>query len=383
MHCAISRRVTARALSLAAATLAATSLLSQPAGNADLDRVRAQIAQTKQRLESVRQQAASAEHDLEVADLELSLRTQELQLAVDLQSRLETQRVTLESELASIGPQMERQRAYLRKRVVALSRAGSLGYLRLFLSIDRDRDPLEALSMLRYLISRDTRALRRFRTAQAELADRRNALEKQQQQIAAARQVVEQRRRGVEASKNEKARLLASLRTAEAGGEKQLAELEEKARRLERLVTVLSQQSGGNTSTLDVRSVQGALPWPVQGKLIEKFGRQRNPKFATYTMNNGVKIAASAGVPVKAVFQGTVLFSQWFKGYGNLVIVDHGNRVFSLYGNVKAPSIAVGDHVAAGQAIAGVGEGEDGQGGYLYFEVRQDNHPQDPQKWLR
>lgn len=380
MHCAISRRVTATALSVA---IAATGAFAQPARNADLDRVRAQIAQTKQRLESVRQQAASAEHDLEVADLELNLKTQELQLALDLQARVEAQRATLESELAAIGPQMEQQRAYLRKRVVALSRAGSLGYLRLFLSIDRDRDPLEALSMLRYLISRDTRALRRFRTAQQEMTERRAALEVQQKQIVAARQVVEERRRAVESSKNQKARLLASLRTAEAGGEKQLAELEEKARRLERLVTVLSQQSGGNTATLDVRTVKGALPWPVQGKLLEKFGRQRNPKFATYTMNNGVKIAAAAGVPIKAVFQGTVLFTQWFKGYGNLIIVDHGNRVFSLYGNVKAPAVAVGDHVAAGQAIAGVGEGEDGQAGYLYFEVRQDNHPEDPQTWLR
>jgi septal ring factor EnvC (AmiA/AmiB activator) len=86
---------------------------------------------------------------------------------------------------------------------------------------------------------------------------------------------------------------------------------------------------------------------------------------------------------VHAIFPGTVLFSQWFKGYGNLIILDHGNRVFSLYGNLKSPSIAAGDRVRAGQPIAGVGESEESQLGYLYFEIRQDNKPEDPQKWLR
>jgi septal ring factor EnvC (AmiA/AmiB activator) len=66
-----------------------------------------------------------------------------------------------------------------------------------------------------------------------------------------------------------------------------------------------------------------------------------------------------------------------------LIILDHGNRVFSLYGNLKQSGVAVGDRIATGQPIAGVGESEETNGGYLYFEVRNDNHPEDPQKWLR
>ncbi|HEX7807765.1 MAG TPA: peptidoglycan DD-metalloendopeptidase family protein, partial [Thermoanaerobaculia bacterium] len=134
----------------------------------------------------------------------------------------------------------------------------------------------------------------------------------------------------------------------------------------------------------DIRAVQGALAWPVEGKVFETFGRHRNPKFSTFTVNNGLKIEAAAGTQVRAVFAGTVLFSQWFKGYGNLIILDHGNCIFSLYGNVKSPAVAVGDKIATGQPIAGVGESEEaGAGGHLYFEIRQDNKPEDPQKWLR
>ena len=129
--------------------------------------------------------------------------------------------------------------------------------------------------------------------------------------------------------------------------------------------------------------MEGALSWPVSGKVIEPFGLQRNAQFSTVTFNNGMKIGAATGTAVRAIFPGTVLFSQWFKGYGNLIILDHGSRVFSLYGNLKSPSVAVGERVAAGQTIAGVGEAEDAQSGYLYFEIRQDNKPEDPQKWLR
>ena len=129
--------------------------------------------------------------------------------------------------------------------------------------------------------------------------------------------------------------------------------------------------------------MQGALAWPVEGKVVEHFGRQRNPKFDTFTTNNGIKIETAAGAPVRAVFGGTVLFSQWFKGYGNLIILDHGHRVFSLYGNLKSATVAPGDRIAAGQTIAGTAESEETPPGYLYFEIRQDNRPEDPQKWLR
>jgi septal ring factor EnvC (AmiA/AmiB activator) len=197
------------------------------------------------------------------------------------------------------------------------------------------------------------------------------------------RRVVEQRRADVVTARQQKARMLAVLQLRGSQSEKQLAELEEKARRLERLIDVLSRQQSGKAPPADIRSVQGALSWPVAGKVLEAFGRQRDPKFDTVTFNNGWRIAADPGTEVHAVFSGTVLFSQWFKGYGNLIIVDHGNRVVSLYGNLKSPSVAPGDRVGAGQTIARVGESEEAQLGYLYFEIRQENRPEDPQKWLR
>ena len=237
--------------------------------------------------------------------------------------------------------------------------------------------------MLSFLVTRDAHAVSRFQASRAQLTARHAELTDRRKQLDAMRVVVEERQRAVAASHAQKQKMLASLQREESGSEKHLADLEEKAKRLERLIDILSKQSGGGSVTADVRSVQGALPWPVEGKVVERFGRERDAKFNTFTTNNGIKIAAAPGAPVHAVFQGTVLFSQWFKGYGNLIVLDHGHRVFSLYGNLKSPAVAVGDRIAAGQPIAGVGESEEAPPGLLYFEIRQDNRPEDPQKWLR
>jgi len=383
MHCAISRR-TRRTLFVALLLIVSlTTAHSQTARNADLARIHADIARLRTRLDDLRSQTRSAEHDLEEADVELSIRTSELQLAVNMQSQLEEQRRETESQIAAIAPRIAREKDFLRKRLAALYRLGGLSYVRLLLSIDDRRDPVQAMSMLSFLVSRDARAVTRFQAEREQLRARTIELADREQKVAAARRIVEQRQRAVAAARADKERTLLSLRNQGNESEQKLADLEEKARRLEHLLDVLSRQNGAATAATDIRSVQGALAWPVQGKIIEHFGKQRNAKFSTVTFSNGLKIAAAPGAEVRSVFAGTVLFSQWFKGYGNLVILDHGNRVFSLYGNLKSPAVAVGDRVNAGQALAGVGESEDAHSGYLYFEIRQDNKPEDPQKWLR
>ena len=383
MHCATSRRTRSAIAAALVLVISITAAHSQTARNADLSRIRADIARLRTRLDDLRTQTRSAEHDLEEADLELGIRTNELQLAMNLQSQVEEQRRETESQIAAITPRIAREKDFLRKRLAALYRLGGLSYVRLLLSIDDRRDPVQAMSMLSFLVSRDARAVTRFQAEREQLRARTTELADREQKVAAARRIVEQRQRAVAAARADKERTLRSLRNQGSESEQKLAELEEKAKRLEHLLDVLSRQNGAAAAATDIRSVQGALAWPVQGKIIEHYGKQRNAKFSTVTFSNGLKIAAAPGAEVRSVFAGTVLFSQWFKGYGNLVILDHGNRVFSLYGNLKSPAITVGDRINAGQALAGVGESEDAHSGYLYFEIRQDNKPEDPQKWLR
>jgi septal ring factor EnvC (AmiA/AmiB activator) len=316
--------------------------------------------------------------------IELDIRTRELQIAVDLQKQIEQERKNVAAQVTDVGQRIVQQKAFLRRRLATLYRLGELSYLRLLMSIDEQRNPVEAMSMLSYLVARDSRAVTRFQATRAQLDARTAELADKERRVAEIRKIVEQRRAAVAGTYAQRERMVAVLHVAGSSSERQISELEEKAKRLERLLDFLSQrQQGVEAAKVDVRAYAGALAWPAQGRIVEPFGVQRNAKFSTVTFNNGVKIAAPPGAEVRAVFVGTVLFSQWFKGYGNLIILDHGNRVFSLYGNVKSPAVAVGDHVNAGQAIAGVGESEEARSGYLYFEIRRDNKPENPQKWLR
>jgi septal ring factor EnvC (AmiA/AmiB activator) len=378
------RCVTIRGASIAAVFLASIfTAHSQNTSNPDLDRIRGEIGKLRKKLEDVRTQTQTAEQELEEVSIELDIRTREVEIAKRVEADMERQQSELQAQLDGVARRVVEQRDFLRRRLVSLYRLGRLSYVRLLLSIDERRDPIEAMSMLTYLASRDARAITRFNAERQQLNLRRAEMADRQKKIVEARQIIQQRQQAVAATYARKERLVALLRREGSKSEEQIANLEEKAKRLEHLLDVLARQSAGAVFQEDIRTVQGALAWPVEGKVIETFGKQIDPKFATATFNNGLKIAAAPGADVHAIFPGTVLFSQWFKGYGNLMILDHGNRVFSLYGNLKAPAVPVGDHVAAGQTIAGVGDAEEGQGGYLYFEIRQDNKPEDPQKWLR
>ena len=359
-------------------------LSAQTARKADLEKIKGEIAKLRSRLEQVQQQARTAQQEFDEADIELGIRARELEIAEDMEARLVEEQQNIQMQIVALQERIATQKRYLGKRLGALYRLGNLTYLRLFFSIDQRHNPLEAISMLSYLVGRDSRAVTRFQKDQEQLNVRTADLRDRQQRLAQMKQVIEERRRAVAHARDEKQRLLDKLQEEASGSKEQIADLEETARRLERLIAILSRnQIGDIAGAADIRAVEGALPWPVEGTVIEHFGKQRNAKFATYTVSNGLRIEAAPGAPVHAVFRGTVLFAQWFKGYGNLIILDHGNRVLSLYGNLKSPAIGVGDRIEAGQTIAGVGDGEGLRSGYLYFEIRHDNKPEDPQKWLR
>ena len=185
---------------------------------------------------------------------------------------------------------------FLAKRLVALYRLGGLSYVRLLLSIDRQRDPLQAMSTLNYLISRDARSVNRFQAERSQLALRMADLADRQSRLAATRKVVEAGRQAVVAARAQKEHLLISLRSEGTHSELRLAELEEKARRLEHLIEILAKQREGIPAETDVRTLQGALPWPVAGNVVERFGRQRNAKFSTreqFYIVNGSRVTVT------------------------------------------------------------------------------------------
>jgi septal ring factor EnvC (AmiA/AmiB activator) len=372
------------AMALAAA-LAAMPLLADPPQNRDLDRVRSEIQSLRRRLDRMQKRTTTAEQELQAIDLQTSILTKELQVAVQVTRDLERQKEGIEQDVLRLNERIGRQQRYLASRLSALYRLGSLSYLRILLSLDQKRNPFEAAAMLSYLIHRDARAVTQFQNNRQRLAEQHTALALKQQEVQASRRTVSERTSALHRARRQKALLLTQLRAESDQSFQKLAELEEKARRLERLLQLLYEHAGsGQSPTARIDEFQGALAWPVEGTILEDFGPKRSTRFATVTVSNGLKIEAAPGTEVRSIYEGTVVFTQWFKGYGNLVIVDHGDRIFSLYGNTRNSAVNVGDKIPPGHVLGQVAENEEGGiSGYLYFEIREDNKPVNPQSWLR
>lgn len=152
------------------------------------------------------------------------------------------------------------------------------------------------------------------------------------------------------------------------------------ARRSEPVVGEIRQSAGPTPTGVKFAQLRGQLRFPVRGELIGRFGAQRAEGGTTW---KGVFIRAASGSEVRAVSAGEVVFSDWLRGYGNLLILDHGGDYLSVYGNNDALLKELGDAVAGGDAIASVGASGGGPESGLYFEIRHQGRALDPMQWVR
>ncbi len=161
-------------------------------------------------------------------------------------------------------------------------------------------------------------------------------------------------------------------------------ELEGAREELGKLVESLATGEADPVDTVDLpmRMFEGEIGWPVEGELGARFGRELHPRFKTVTVRNGIEIEAPAGALVSAVYEGRVVYASWFQGYGKLLIVEHPGHVHSLYGYLSEFEVEVGDRVVRGDTVAQVGDTGSLEGPRLYFEIRSQGRPEDPERWL-
>jgi septal ring factor EnvC (AmiA/AmiB activator) len=351
---------------------------------ADLARLRARIGSLEGELARSRRKEATLAEELALLELRLEIAAGEKELLARLRedygARLEE--IALERRAAEEAAAQSRRALTARARL--LRRFGRFGYLRVLLEAQDVPAFLDGVARLDSLARRDARLLREHRRSQLRLEAglaREQALKEETDRLY-ARSRQEERR--IASLRVERQNLLERQRSVAASQRREVRVLSDKATRLEGLLERLSRQpeepvgpSGG------IRPWKGVLDWPARGAVVETFGRHRHPKFDAWTLSNGVSLALAAGTPVRAIFAGKAAYAQWLAEYGNLVILDHGDGVFTLYAWLQAVSVRPGTYVAAGGTIglAGVGPGQDEPG--LYFEVRDRQKATDPVAWLR
>ncbi len=184
---------------------------------------------------------------------------------------------------------------------------------------------------------------------------------------------------------------LASIQRQKEDRERMIGELSQAAQDLQEKVASLLQQaeeSKKQRGTLPsagqgLMVKRGKIPWPVSGRLIQSFGRYKNEVYKEWVDNTGIQIQAPEGTPFRAVASGVVRYADWFKGYGKLVILDHGAGYYSLYAQASELDVSEGERVEAGEVLGKVGDTGSLVGTSLYFEIRKNGAPQDPALWLK
>jgi murein DD-endopeptidase MepM/ murein hydrolase activator NlpD len=188
--------------------------------------------------------------------------------------------------------------------------------------------------------------------------------------------------------KSTRTKLLADIRKQKSLELAAIDELTQAAADLEQKIKLLNLKktkavADKNALQLSFPAYKGLLIMPVKGKIINLFGPYRNPKYNTTNYRSGIDIRADHGEPIRSVFQGKVIYSEWFKGYGNMIIIDHGHSYYTVYAHLEETFKSKGDSVDTGEVIATVGDTGSMTGAKLYFEVRHHGKPMDPLKWLK
>lgn len=346
----------------------------------------AQVEQAISRIESWLAQAQQNRPELEQRLAEAEERLADLSQAVALTrgsiAASEAQLASLQQRRRPLEADKQQQLSVIRQLLRAAYREGADGAIKLVLN---QQDPAQAGRLLHYyrlLNQQRLDRLRDFEQILASLAGTEQELLLTQQQLdGEQRQLGEQLNRlesERQAREQALAELDAAIRQRGSAREDLLAEraalqelIEEVQRAAQQLPRPGSQQPFAGR--------KGSLAWPGDGPLLTRFGeRYGNGEL----QRQGITIAREPGDAVSAVHDGRVVFANWLRGYGLLVILDHGEGYLSLYGQNESLATAQGARVAAGERIASAGDSGGREQTGTYFEIRYNGVPQDPMDWL-
>ena len=351
----------------------------------ELSALRFKLSTLRSRYAATRKREADIRQSLESADLNLQIRTaerRELEIRTAEAEKAEADAVRFRDEAkVKVGD----LRADLASRVSTLYRMGRLGYLRTLAIIESGHSFLRSLQVLSYQARKDALLIDSYEKALTDLKGREDELGKRRGELRELVRDARAKEAELTAARAEQTELLRRVSRAAEDEKSQVATLANKTVRLEALLELLESKGKAlGPGAASIRKYRGALDWPARGRIAVPFGRIANPKFPkTFLRSSGWTIDVPSGTEARAIFGGEVVYSQWLKGYGNLVVLDHGEGVFTLYGRLLPNTVRQGDRVALGDRVGVVGEPPEDEVAGLYFEVRDSRASVDPQLWLR
>jgi septal ring factor EnvC (AmiA/AmiB activator) len=361
--------------------------------NDKIDRERKTLEQLKDQIEEKRRQAdeAGKKRDsilqgIQTLD-ERHMRYRQSHQEISRKLRKKDQEIdAINAQLARLrdGVHVRQEAILARLRVQYME--GRFGHWKPLLASDSYGDFQRRLRYLSAVSARDYGLIETFKSDMASMQEAERQREEARLGMLAYKRSTEKHLDEIKAVKKEKKLYLTKLTQEKESYERALQELERSAARIDSLLRELEQRrraaAAKPPSASLPRGIKGGLPWPAEGSVLTFFGRQKHPTFNTYVQRKGIEIRTLEGSAIHAVMPGTVVYADWLKGYGLVIILDHANGFFSLYAHASKILTSVGAVVASGQAIGETGDtGMTGEN-TLYFELREGTEAVDPLQWL-
>lgn len=351
----------------------------------ELKRIEQEMRDKKLKLRQTDRKERSIYSELERIERESQAQGREL---AEQQRRLRDAETAL-AEIVQTRGSVQQDAARLKPLFTARLRAiykmkRSGGYALAVLSASDAASFSRRARALASVVERDHLLLAEYQTALIRLNDWRREAGERQEEILSSTEAVEAKRRELESQRRKKTILLASVQRQKSMYEETLAELEESSKNLWAAVREAERRRREAPKAAPELQApeQGGLPWPVAGAVLTRFGSQRHPRFGTMVFRRGIDINVKVGDEVRAVAAGTVMHADWVKGYGQLVVVDHGSGMYTLYGHLSGINVQKDERIAARQVIGSAGDTGSLAGPRLYFELRKNGEAEDPLRWL-
>jgi septal ring factor EnvC (AmiA/AmiB activator) len=355
------------------------SAAAAPAPGALVQRASDRIKALQREADQLAQQSTTTLAALRQLELTRALRAEELAQVNTRLSAVSAKVAASTARVQALEAQRVERTPALEERLQALYKRGRNGYVRLLLDTADERDLARASRGVVSLAKVEEIRIAEHRRLLTEEQAARTQLQSEERQLARLKAEAVTLEAAAAKAVAERSRMLDELDRRRELAAQFVGELEQARQRLQSTIDGLP---GAADVDLPLRPFQGDLPWPLAGPLLTRFGRATTGSFGTSIQRNGIEIGAAAGSPVHAVHGGTVAYAAPFTGYGVMVILDHGQDTFTVYGHLSGTALRPGLVVARGQLVGTSGATPAGEAG-AYFEVRIDGRPVNPVQWLR
>ena len=349
----------------------------------ELEALEAEIQKFRDMLERTQGERSDLESSLETNEQDINEILKRIEAIQTNLKKGENKLSSLSNEQTELKKQKIAQQEHIGQQIRAAYEIGQQPYLKVLLNQEDPQKMERMLSYYSYITEARQAEIKTYESTIVQLGNLEILIEEQNQSLLDQRMQLQVQRSGLLEARKDKQQVLALLnKEIQAAGTELKRRLEDR----ERLDELLNRIAAGiinlapQTDTRPFSEMRGNLLLPVAGRVSQTFGTRRADGKLRW---NGLLIEAAEGDPVHAVHYGRVVFSDWLRGFGLLMIVSHGDGYMSLYGHNQVLYRETGDWVRAGETIASVGN-TGGQSGFgLYFEIRAAGKPFDPQLWCQ